>query len=119
VTFTRTWAIIVGVITAVAGLLAIASEWETVERFLDWFYPLPLLISLCLALLGVTALFVRERGRTTPKTMREVSAEQKESREQWKVDARRTITLILNEVASNRRIAENSLSRGALTRARN
>jgi len=78
--------------------------------------PLPLIFALVLAFLLVTGLYVRERSRKTPKTMRQVSADQKDARDQRKAEARRTITLIKNEIASNRRRLQSAVGVGELTR---
>jgi hypothetical protein len=113
VTFTRTWAIVGGVVLVIGGVaavLAIADDWSTVEQFTSWLYPLPLVILLALATGSLTGMYVRERRRTAPKTYGQLSADKKEQKARAKVEARRTITLILNEVASNRRLMETSSS---------
>ena len=132
-TFTRTWKIIVGVaiiIGAIAGVLAIADDWDKVERFLDWFYPLPLLILLSVALVVMSSLYVREHQRKKPKTYGELSFETRErteaeerreaqaqQKERERAEARRTITLISNEVTENGRLAKKALGRGQLIRS--
>lgn len=113
----KIWPIVVAVaiiIGAIAGILAIANDWDTVERFLDWIYPQPLLILLTFAAVAFAGLYARERRRKAPKSYKQVSEEQKRARAEQEAEARQAVILIRNEIASNRRLVETGLERGGM-----
>jgi hypothetical protein len=116
VSIERLAAIVTVISGAVLLLFAATDNWDRI-------YPLPLLILALAGLAGMTALYLRERIRKRPKTMGEASAEAREARaerterERQKAEARRTITLIRNEVAENERLARKALGRGELVRS--
>ncbi len=112
-------AIIGSVLGAIVALFAITDNWDKVETAADAIYPLPLLMVTLCAFVLVTSLYVRERRRKRPITYREASAEDRQRRErieQKKAEARRTVTLIKNEVASNRRLMEAASSQDPPTK---
>ena len=72
----RTVAIVGSTLGGIAALLAITNNCDKVETFLDWFYPLPLLILTLCALVLMTVLFLRERQRKPSQV--EVRIEQRQ-----------------------------------------
>jgi len=89
-------------------LFALTDNWDKVEAAARAIYPLPLLLLVVGALVVMAGLYQRERRRKRPVTYREASIESGERRDQKKAAARRTVTLIMNEVASNRRLVLNA-----------
>lgn len=115
-TWAIAWAIVAGFVVFLAGVVTISDQWDEVEQLLGWMFPLPLLILLLVSNAVFVGLYLHERRRKSPKTYGEVSAEEKEARRERKEETRLATTQVLNELASNRRLAEAALGKGGMSR---
>ena len=111
--------IVVGIPSLIVALFAISDNWGKIETAAEAIYPLPLLLVLVLVTVGFAGLFANERRRKPPVeppiANLEISREPEGLGTEQKAEARQAVTLIRNEVASNRRLAVAAIGRGGMS----